>query len=105
MAGVVIFLVAKAFGVPAWAGAIALAVLVLKDLALYPAMAVVFEPASDNCLVGVTGRAVETLAPTGYILVAGERWQASVGDGRPVPPGTAVRVVGARGMTLLVEPS
>lgn len=54
--------------------------------------------------VGVTGVVRRPLEPLGSIYTAGEEWSArSVGD-RPLPRGTAVRVVGMDGLTALVEP-
>ena len=43
------------------------------------------------------------LAPVGVIRAAGEEWSARSADGRPIEPGTPVRVVGQEGLTLLVE--
>ncbi len=54
--------------------------------------------------VGVTGVVRRPLEPLGSIYTAGEEWSArAVGD-RPLPRGTAVRVVGMDGLTALVEP-
>jgi membrane protein implicated in regulation of membrane protease activity len=103
IAGGIVFVVIAVSAVPVWVGVVALALVVVKDLALYPAMRVVFKPAHDSRLVGETGEAVEDLSPTGYISVAGELWKATVRDGRTVPSGVRVHVVATQGMTLLVE--
>jgi membrane-bound serine protease (ClpP class) len=44
------------------------------------------------------------LAPLGSIFVAGEEWSARTVDGRHLDRGTPVRVVGADGLVVLVEP-
>jgi membrane protein implicated in regulation of membrane protease activity len=88
---------------PAWTAAVALAAYVLKDLLLYPAMRAVFRPPAAPDLVGARGEAVEPIAPIGYVRVAGELWRATTPDRRPLPAGAAVRVVGSRGLTLVVQ--
>jgi membrane-bound serine protease (ClpP class) len=54
--------------------------------------------------VGLTGTVRGDLRPSGVIYAAGEEWSARTGDGRPVPRGAEVRVVGQEGLTLIVEP-
>jgi membrane protein implicated in regulation of membrane protease activity len=53
-------------------------------------------------LVGATGEVTERLAPVGQIRVLGELWEAR--STSALDPGTAVRVVAVRGLTLDVEP-
>ncbi len=52
-------------------------------------------------LVGSTGEVTELLAPSGQIRVLGELWQAR--SSSELPPGSRVRVVAVRGLTLEVE--
>jgi membrane protein implicated in regulation of membrane protease activity len=57
-----------------------------------------------NSMVGTRGITEERLAPSGYVRVHGELWQAEVmGDSPPIERGVSVRVQGIRGLTLLVE--
>jgi membrane-bound serine protease (ClpP class) len=55
-------------------------------------------------LIGIEGRARDTLAPdtTGYVLVRGELWRAR--SRATVSPGTPIRVLQIHGLTLDVEP-
>jgi membrane-bound serine protease (ClpP class) len=53
---------------------------------------------------GTRGRARTVLAPEGVIAAGEERWTARSADGSTVSAGTNVRVVGAEGLTILVEP-
>jgi membrane-bound serine protease (ClpP class) len=55
--------------------------------------------------LGTAGDVRRPLAPTGSVYAAGEEWTARTADGRPLERGTAVRVVGQEGLTLLVEPT
>jgi membrane protein implicated in regulation of membrane protease activity len=92
-------------GLPAWAGETLVGLLILKDLALFPAMRVVFSPPRTNeRLVGARGRVVQRLAPVGYVRVMGELWNAEArAAGRQIDAGTPIVVRDARGLTLLVE--
>ena len=49
--------------------------------------------------------AKDRLAPSGYVEVHGELWQAEVMEGAPpVQSGESIRVRGIRGLTLIVQP-
>lgn len=80
---------------------------IVKDIAMYPMMRVAYasgDSKSDR-LTGAAGIAKEALDPTGYVKVASELWIARVtGDSAPVAAGSPVRVIGLKGLTLLVEP-
>jgi membrane-bound ClpP family serine protease len=52
-------------------------------------------------IVGQSGTTVTTLAPTGYVLVAGQRYESYSQSGY-IPPGTTVRVVGRDNFRLIV---
>ena len=57
-----------------------------------------------NSMVGARGITKDRLAPSGYIRVHGELWQAEVmGNAWPIERGKTVRVQGVRGLTLLVQ--
>jgi membrane-bound serine protease (ClpP class) len=53
---------------------------------------------------GAIGSVRSMLAPLGVVYAAGEEWTARTADGRSLPPGTPIRVVGQDGLTLIVEP-
>ena len=53
---------------------------------------------------GMRGVVRRPLTPTGSVHAAGEEWSARAVDGRSLERGKPVRVVGADGLTLLVEP-
>ena len=76
----------------------------LKDLALYPTMRIIFRPPARTQPIGKRGEVVEALAPTGYIRVDGELWKATApASGPPLPAGRQVVVRAAEGLTLLVD--
>lgn len=54
--------------------------------------------------VGRVGSVERELSPEGFVLVNGELWSARLRDGELAPRGAKVRVVGASGCDLLVEP-
>lgn len=89
---------------PVWAGAGLFAVVVVKDLVLFPVLRATFRDAAGSALIGARGRAVEPLAPVGYVRVHGELWRArAAGPGGPIPEGAPVVVRQQRGLTLVVE--
>ncbi|MBC7911967.1 MAG: hypothetical protein H7Y30_15775 [Pyrinomonadaceae bacterium] len=57
-------------------------------------------------LVGAVARVERTLEPEGAVIVKGELWPARLKrEGAPLLRGSSVRVVGARGHFLEVEPT
>ena len=54
--------------------------------------------------VGTSADVRLSLSPLGVIRAGGEEWSARSADGRVIERGTAVRVVGQDGLTLIVEP-
>lgn len=93
---------------PLWGAGAVFAVLVVKDFVLYPFLKVGYETKGKSGiekLIGERGVVKQQLDPRGYVLVHGELWKARSGHTGPaIVPGTRVRVVGAEGMLLLVEP-
>lgn len=60
---------------------------------------------AGNLMIGQKGIAETRLAPTGYVQVGGELWQAEIeGDSLPVEKGESVKIYANRGLTLLVHP-
>lgn len=88
---------------PVWIVAVGVAAVVVKDLAMYRVLRPMLQPPRAR-LVGARGRAVEPLAPTGYVRVEGELWRAEAA-GAPIAAGTDVVVCEANGLTLRVEPA
>jgi membrane-bound ClpP family serine protease len=79
-----------------------------KDIVLYPLTRSAYETGSAtgaDQLVGEQAVARGELAPRGFVLVRGELWRAEVrGHGVKVAPGSTVRIVAARRLSLIVEP-
>ncbi|HXH83910.1 MAG TPA: NfeD family protein [Candidatus Tectomicrobia bacterium] len=92
-----------ALDLPAWLIALVVAAAVAKDLLLYPAMRATLRPGRDR-LVGSRARAVEPLAPRGYVRLSGQLWQAEAASGS-IGEGAEVVVRQVRGLTLVVEPA
>ena len=102
VAALVLFLLCEALGLAPWLAGVVLALYVGKDLALYPAMRVVFRTPSPAIPIGERAVAVDRLAPSGYVRVNGELWRARAPSG-DLPSGTGVIVRAAEGFTLIVE--
>ncbi|MCH7895639.1 MAG: NfeD family protein [candidate division NC10 bacterium] len=93
---------------PLWAAFGLFLLWVVKDLILFPLLRPIYESGGKggaNRLIGAKGIAEEPLAPSGYIRVGGELWRAeAMGTDKPIPPGSRVRVLAIRGLTLLIQP-
>ena len=104
---VILILLRKWVDLPLWFVCTLVALLVIKDIALYPFVWRAYDPESPtltNQMEGAQGIAIEDLHPTGYVEIGAERWQAEVtGDGPSIRRGQRVRVRGIRGLTLLVQ--
>ena len=79
---------------------------VVKDVLLYPLLRIAYQSGPKTVveqLVGLKGVAREHLDPGGYVYVRGELWRAEAENGKPpIEAGSAVRVLAAKGMTLIV---
>jgi membrane-bound ClpP family serine protease len=53
--------------------------------------------------LGTSGVAKTDLSPSGVVLAAGEQWTADSASGARIESGRRVRVVGQRGLTLIVD--
>ena len=104
---VVLILLRQWVDLPIWFVCALVALLVIKDVALYPFVWRAYDPESPaltNQMEGAQGIAIEDLHPSGYVEIGAERWQAEVtGDGPSIRRGQRVRVQGIRGLTLLVQ--
>ncbi|MBA2380963.1 MAG: nodulation protein NfeD [Chloroflexi bacterium] len=63
------------------------------------------ESMSAPLVAGTPGEVRRPLEPMGSVYARGEEWSARTADERPLPRGTAVRVVGSDGLTVIVEPA
>jgi membrane protein implicated in regulation of membrane protease activity len=78
---------------------------VAKDLILFPFLWQAYDRDQGNQMIGTRGIAEERLAPSGYVYIHGELWQAEVMKGYPpIDRGETVRVRGINGLILLVQP-
>jgi len=91
---------------PAWIAVLALALLIAKDLLVYPLVRKAYAPAEDamSALAGTDAVAIEALSPEGYVRVRGELWRARAAGDETIPAGVPVRVESVEGMTLRVRP-
>jgi len=89
------------FALPGWILPLGVAVVVAKDLAMYRVVRDTLQPPPG--LAGARGRAVERLAPTGYVKIGGELWRAET-TGPAIQAGAEVVVRAVDGLTLRVEP-
>jgi membrane protein implicated in regulation of membrane protease activity len=89
--------------VPWWMVPVGLALFVAKDLAMYPVIRDTLLP-PRRTLVGSRGRAIDRLAPSGYVRVDGELWRAETA-GDEIPAGADIVVREVRGLTARVEPA
>lgn len=102
----VLIVVQRWVDLPAWFAWGIVAFWVAKDVILFPFVWRAYDSEDTNSIIGARGIAEERLAPSGYVRLRGELWQAKVmGDGPPIDRGEAVRVRGIRGLTLLIEPN
>ncbi len=108
LAGLALYALHVWFGLPRRWAIVLMVVYVLKDLILYPFLRRSYEPGSHagpELLIGQHGTAAESFDAEGYVLVRGELWKARLVDGSAgVQAQSAVRVVGADGLTLHVAP-
>jgi membrane-bound serine protease (ClpP class) len=56
-------------------------------------------------VVGQPGKVARPIDPVGSVLAVGEEWTARSSDGRVLPRGARVTIVGQDGLTVLVEPA
>jgi len=106
LAGVILMSLNVLVGLPGWAGVVLFFLVVAKDVLMFPVMREAFRPSGSarERLIGARGRAVDGLAPSGYVRVDGELWRAEVSErGKDIPAGSPVVVRDARGLTLIVE--
>ncbi len=103
----ILFLVQRWIDLPVWFFWGAIAAWLIKDAILFPFVWRAYD--KDRVkelqgLVGTEGIVEERLAPTGYIRVHGELWQAEVvGADTTLERGEPVRIRSIKGLRLQVE--
>ncbi len=106
LAVLLLILLRQWMAVSGWAIAGVLALLLVKDIAIYPFVRSAY--ATDGRhgteqLIGLHGVTTGPIAPTGYVRIRGELWRAEALESRLViPEGCRVRIESARGLTLVV---
>lgn len=100
VAGLVLTFAVAVLDLPSWVVVAGIAVLVARDLALYPTMRALFRPTAPRP-IGARGVAVEALDPAGYVRVDGELWRAEASESA-VRAGDRIVVQDAHGLTLIV---
>jgi membrane protein implicated in regulation of membrane protease activity len=92
---------------PAWFTWVLISFWIAKDVALFPLTWRAYDRShkgSADWMIGLQGIAKNRLAPSGYVHVRGELWQAEVEENSvPIEKGESVRIYGNRGLTLLVH--
>ena len=92
---------------PAWFIWALIALWIAKDVILFPLTWRAYDQSrkgAANSMIGLRGITEDRLAPSGYVRVHGELWQAEVvQNSPPIEKGESVRVHGNRGLTLLVQ--
>ena len=100
-------LVQRWVSLPAWFIWGLIALWIAKDVILFPFTWRAYDRSykgSANSMIGFRGIAENRLAPSGYVHIHGELWQAEVvKNSLPIEKGESVRIYGNRGLTLLVH--
>jgi len=102
-----LFLARHFLGIAMWLFVTILVLWILKDAVLFPRVwraYAVYDNKPTSKLVDLEATVVDSLDPVGYVRVVGELWRAEIKDpSHPAARGEKTRVIGVRGMTLIVE--
>ena len=92
---------------------ILVAITFVLDATLIPLMAFIIYKATKvrelkkihdlQALVGKIGTTKTKLGPRGIVYAEGEEWTAVTRNGVEIPPGIRVKIVGLKGLTLIVK--
>ena len=103
----ILILVRRWVDIPLWFFWGSVIIWIVKDVVLFPFVWRAYDWSRSrdvHSLVGTEGIVEERLAPSGYIGVHGELWQAEMTrEGPPIEKGEFVRIQGIRGLVLLVQ--
>ena len=100
-------LAVKWMELPFWIAVVIVGSWIAKDMVMFPFVWRSYDrvhPGDPFSMIGMRGTAREKLAPSGYVLVRGERWMGYlIGHDSFVEEGETIRVCEVKGLTLLVE--
>lgn len=103
----ILALVHRWVNLPAWFIWGLIAIWIAKDIILSLFTWRAYDPnrkGTPNSIIGRRGVPENRLAPSGYVRVRGELWQAETrGNSSPIEKGESLRVYGNRGLILLVH--
>jgi membrane-bound ClpP family serine protease len=100
----VLVLVRHWINYPVWVIWIAIPLLIVKDLIMFPFTWRAYDKANQNAMIGSEGTVTDKLSPDGYIRIQGELWRAIVIDSSSViEEGETVTVRKIDGLTLHVQ--
>ncbi len=104
----ILILVRQWVDLPGWIFWGSISLWIAKDIILFPFVWRAYDrdPLRVlHTLIGAEGIVIQPLAPSGYVRVRGELWQAEVeGETLSIEKGEIVRITGIRGLKLIVEP-
>ncbi len=104
----ILILVQRWVGLPGWVFWGSIVLWIAKDIILFPFVWRSYDRdriKDLQTLIGDEGMVEKPLAPSGYVRVHGELWQAEVGgNGLPVGKGELVKIIGIRGLKLIAVP-
>jgi membrane protein implicated in regulation of membrane protease activity len=100
------FLLWRFVGLPGWMAVAAVIAWAAKDAAMYPLLRRAYErpPHGAAAMIGRRGIVRRRIASRGTVTFGVELWNAEGAGAAAIESATEVRVVGVRGMTLMVEP-
>lgn len=80
---------------------------IAKDIIMFPFVRDAYDKwntGSAGALIGLQGKVVEALSPSGYVKVRGELWRAEAVKEVPrIDKGDIIEILGSRGYTLIVQ--
>lgn len=105
--GLFLWLLFRRTPVPAWAAGAFFVFWVIKDLGVFPWVRRAYSNDAQTGaekLIGSLAVTQKRLDPVGYVKINGELWKARARFDQQIGRGKIVRVYGADGLTLIVEP-
>ena len=100
------FVAARAFELPAWSVPAAIALWIVKDVALYPVFARSYARRDHeqlDRLIGTRAVVTQVLDPEGWVRAGAELWRARSRSGSRIEPGADVIIEAVERMTLVVS--
>jgi membrane protein implicated in regulation of membrane protease activity len=101
---VLLILVRNLINYPLWVVWLAIPLLIVKDIIMFPFTWRAYDKANPNTMIGEEGTVTDKLSPSGYVRIQGELWRAIVIDSSSViEVGETVTVRNIDGLTLHVQ--